>query len=410
MSETLIRSRTWRSRLALVACGILGAVLLFAIAGCGDSSSDSSSSSEPATSESTESTESSFLNADVKTKLDEEVAELEERPTSIGITEPIKKPIPSGKTIAFVRCSVPACTGQDVYFTEAAEKVGWKLVPVNSGLTAETIKNAWEQVVQGDFDAVISSAAPVAAYSKQLAELKAKGVPVVNVFSGGDTAGSNGIIDPPIAGNDFFPRAGETLAKYVLAHSTTAPNAAMFLTDAYGNNTLMAEGFEKEMKKSCPECETELVQVPLTAIGTNALAQTVTSYSQANPDVDWAFPAWNDLVTGVPAAMRGAGLAGQVKFVTLQAFGSTTANEYLENGEELVAMTPVPGPDAQWRAIDELIRYFNGESTAEDGNEGLEPWLITKEAMENEGLADEYEGTFPTVKDFKQQFEKLWGV
>jgi ribose transport system substrate-binding protein len=388
-----------RSALVVVCLAVV-----VAVAGCGSTGSSTGGGSS-------DSGGGSFLSPATAKKLAAEVAEMEKRPTSIGITQKIEKPIPSGKVVDFVHCSVPACTGQVPFLEEAAEAVGWKAVSINSGLTAESIKNAWEQVIENEPDAVISDATPVSAYAPQLAKLKQLGIPVVNQFSSGDPTGANGIITPPIAGNDYFNTAGEALAKYVLDKSTEPPDVAIFLTSAYPNNTLMAEGFKAEMTKNCQECEVDLVQVPVTSIGTSALPQTISSYYQANPDVEWGYPAWNDLVSGLPAAMRSAGLGGKVKFVTLQAFGSPTANQYLEAGEELVAMTPVPGPDSQWRCIDELIRYFLDMPTAPDGNQTLQPWLITQESAKSEGLANEGGGgDYPLVKDYKAQFEELWGV
>jgi ribose transport system substrate-binding protein len=388
----------------VIAC----AALLVGVAGCGDSGDDSTGGSTNASADG--GGESSFLSADVNERIDGEVEELKQRPGSIGITEPIKKSIPEGKVIDVIHCSVAACTSQLPFFEEAAEAVGWEVNRINAGLTPETIKNAWEQAVSNEHDAVITFGTPVAAYAPQLAELKELGIPVVNEFSSGDPAGTNGIIEPPIAGDDYFNVIGENLAKYVLSESTEPPNVAMFLTPLYPNNTLVGDGFEAVMKKECVECQFEKVEVPATSIGTNQLPQTIVSYLQGHPDVDWSLPAWNDLVSGVPAAMRGAGIEGQAKIVTMQAGGSPTTNAYLENEEELVALAPVPGPDSQWRCIDELVRYFTEQSTEPDGNENLPAWIVTQAAMEDEGLAGEFGGNYPMVKDFKQQFEDLWGV
>jgi ribose transport system substrate-binding protein len=388
----------------VIAC----AALLVGVAGCGDSDDDSAGGGTNASADG--GGESSFLSADASGRIDGEVEQLKQRPPSIGITEPINKPIPEGKVIDVIHCSVTACTSQLPFFEEAAEALGWEVNRINAGLTPETIKNAWEQAVGNENDAVITFGTPVAAYAPQLAELKALGIPVVNEFSSGDPAGNNGIIDPPIAGNDYFNVIGENLAKYVLSESTEPPNVAMFHTPLYPNNALIGDGFETVMKKECAECEFEKIEVPATSIGTNQLPQTIVSHLRGNPDVDWTLPAWNDLVVGLPAAMRGAGIEGQVKIVTMQAGGSPTTNAYLENEEGLVALGPVPGPDSQWRCFDELARYFTGQPTEPSGNENLPAWIVTREAMESEGLADEFGGNYPMVKDFKQQFEDLWGV
>jgi ribose transport system substrate-binding protein len=382
----------------------VAAALLVGVAGCGGSSG-SSSSAQGSTSEG-----GGFLSAAVEKKLDQEVAELEKRPTKIGPREKITKPIPPDKTIDVIHCSVEACTAQIPNFEAAAAAVGWKVVPVEAGLTAETIKNAWEQVVHNKPDAVITFATPESAYAPQLAKLKAMNIPVVNEYASGEPGGDNGIIAPPINGNEYFEVEGAALAKYVLAHATEPVKAVMFKVSLYPNNTLMGEGFKSELEKQCPECEMKFANLPVTDVGTNNLPPQVVSYFQANPDTNWAYLAWTDLVTGVPAAIRGAGLSGNVQLVSLQAGGpAPAANSYLENGEELVALAHVPGADSTWQCIDELIRYFTGMSTEDDSPKSVPSWLVTKEVMEKEELG-QYEGDYPMVADYQSQFEELWGV
>jgi ribose transport system substrate-binding protein len=402
------------SRIRLAACAVLGTALLLGVAACGSSSSGSSSegSTETSTAESgsSSSTESSFLSAAVSEKLGAEVEKLEERPTKIGPTEKIEKPIPKGKVIDVVHSSVEGQTSAIPYFEEAGELLGWKVVPIEAGLTAETTKNAWEQVVRNKPDGVITTASAVSSFAPQLAELKALKIPVVNQYSGGDPVGSNGIIDPPIFGNDYFLEQGAALAKYVLANTTEPIKGAMFLSKHFPNNVLMSEGFKGEIEKQCAECEVSLQEIAITAVGTNAVAEQIAAYVQANPDTNWIYPAWTDLMAGVPAAMRGAGLSGKVQFVTLQAGGAApTENSYLENGEELVAITQIPGQDGEWQCIDELARYFTGMPTTADAPTSESFWIVTQKVMEEEELG-QFEGSYPTVVNYKEQFEELWGL
>lgn len=255
---------------------------------------------------------------------------------------------------------------------------------------------------------MITFAYPTAAYAPQLAELKKLGIPVVNEYSSGDPVGSNGILDPTPYRNEYWNTQGEALGKYVLANATEPVKAVMFKVSLYGNNTLMGEGFKTEIEKQCADCEVDFEELPVTAIGTDKLPPLVTSYFQSNPDTNWGYPAWTDLITGVPAAMRGAGVGGKAKLVTLQAGGpAPAANSYLENEEEVFAMAHVPGADSTWQCIDELIRHFTGMSTEEDGPSTASTWLVTKKVMEEE--LGQYEGNYPMVADYETQFEELWG-
>ncbi|CAM5711151.1 hypothetical protein SALBM311S_03068 [Streptomyces alboniger] len=52
------------------------------------------------------------------------LAQYSKRPTSIGITQPVGKPVPSGKKIDFILCGVQSCQDLANYFTEAAKVLG----------------------------------------------------------------------------------------------------------------------------------------------------------------------------------------------------------------------------------------------------------------------------------------------
>src|SRR5262245_47791624 len=116
-------------RVRVVSAVALGSLVLLATAGCADSDAEAGA---PPTSKS--------LPADVQ--------KVVTRPTTVGITEPLKSPIPAGKTIAWVTCSIPSCQQLDAPMKEAAAAAGWTLKEVNGGATPTTIGAAWDEVVK----------------------------------------------------------------------------------------------------------------------------------------------------------------------------------------------------------------------------------------------------------------------
>ena len=56
------------------------------------------------------------------------------RPTSIGLTKPIGKPVPTGKKIVYISCGVEACEIQGDIIKQGAADLGW--TAVRSGPTA----------------------------------------------------------------------------------------------------------------------------------------------------------------------------------------------------------------------------------------------------------------------------------
>ncbi len=108
--------------------------------------------------------------------------ELEERPTSVGIKTPVGKPIPKGKTIDFIQCGVPACKTEGELFESAAGELGWTIKSINAGTTPEEIKAAYDQAIKDEPDAVLGSGYPRSLFEPEIAELKAKNIPVIEFF------------------------------------------------------------------------------------------------------------------------------------------------------------------------------------------------------------------------------------
>ena len=170
----------WRRWAMLTALVALAAVALAACGGGGSSSSSNSTSEESSGSgESKEAETASSSNDAGVEEVNKLSEELQERPTSIGITQPVGKPIPEGKEIWWISCGVPACVTLGETFSEGAKELGWTTKVINTDGSPGQIKSAWEQAVTAKPDAVTSSGTDVSQISKQLGELEAEKIPVV---------------------------------------------------------------------------------------------------------------------------------------------------------------------------------------------------------------------------------------
>ncbi len=105
---------------------------------------------------------------------------------------------------------------------------------------------------------------------------------------------------------------------------------------------------------------------------------------------------------GVPAALKSAGVGEDVKFVGIN--NNPTTAGYLKGGQSIVAEHIYGYPELMWRAVDFLIRSVNGESTEPSTAQTYPHWVVTKETIPS--TTDE----FPTVEDYRAQYERLWGV
>jgi ribose transport system substrate-binding protein len=380
--------------------------LALVIAGCGGGSSSSSSSG--ASTESSEgssggsageSSEGSSSSETAFPKAAEANAEFEERPTTIGIETPVGKPIPKGKTIDFIQCGVPACKTEGELFESAGSALGWTINSINAGTTPEEIKAAYDQAIKDEPDAVLGSGYPRSLFNPELEELKAKNIPVIQFFV--EEKAGNGIT-AVLGGIPTSETQGKMMADYILAHSTNK-SMEIGVVNAQGFETVTgtAASVEKVFSEECPECTVKKLEAPLTAIGKD-LPQRIASFLTANPGIEWSTVGYDDMVTGLPTALKGAGVEN-AKITTVNI--STSIAPYMANGEYLQSTVGSSFPEVYWRGIDLLARLFAGVEYKEDENDSTLPyWTITKETLPTT------EEEFPVVENYEEQFKQLWGV
>src|SRR5882762_3131466 len=76
------------------------------------------------------------------------LAQYTTRPTTFSLTVPVGKPIPTGKTIAYINCGNTICASQGPILETAAKVLGWTVNTINTDGTPAQIQNAWAQVLR----------------------------------------------------------------------------------------------------------------------------------------------------------------------------------------------------------------------------------------------------------------------
>lgn len=357
-----------------------------ALAACGGSSDDSSTSAGEAT------TETSDGGAGGLAAAEEVVAEYSERPTQIPISTPIGKPVPPGKTVVYLNCGLPTCAFQYEIIKEAAEILGWTAKSVANDGTPEGVSKAWEQVLTMKPDGVIYSATPKAQIEKQLAAAEKAGI----------TVAAYSVPDSPGGGISFvaatFPEqqtVGKLLAAWPVADSGEEPeivlvNLALPVLDYF------KEQFHKELPKFCSGCKVSDLDIPLTA--TNS-AERISAFLRGHSGVKYVVLTDNSLAAGLPAALRSAGLND------VQVIGDAATPETLQQlaGGEIPAIVSFAYYEILYSDMDAIARAEAGVPLLKSLENPLPYWYITAENQESD------EVVFPVVKNYKEQFEKLWG-
>jgi ribose transport system substrate-binding protein len=388
-----------RGVLAIFALACLGAILVAGCGGSGDSSSSGDSGSASETDTGSEANTGSEAGTGKFPEAEKKTAALEKRPTSIGIDKPVGKPIPKGKVIDFVQCGVPACETERAILQQATDLLGWTLKPIDSGVTPEEIKAAYDQAIKDEPDAVLSSGNPRALFEPELKTLAQMKIPVVQAFVG-DKPG-NGITGV-VGGPEASEIEGAAEADYILSHSESEDTkVGLVYVNGFETTVVVANSLKKELEAQCGGCSTAEVVVPVSSIGAD-LPQRVSSFLTSNPDVEWSSIAYSDLVVGLPTALKGAGVEN-AKLVTLNL--SPAIAPYMAKGEYLQMGFDVSFPEAYWREIDLLARYFTGQPYDEDMDDSTLPyWAVTADSLPSS--TEE----FPAVVDYEAQYKKLWGL
>lgn len=349
--------------------------------------------------------ESGSANAGAEQPLGKEmaaqVADLLDRPTSIGLDEPVDA-VPNGKQLAYLQCSLPACESLGKALQEATDVVGWDLKVIPTGATPEEIKTAWAQAVRLGPDGVIGLGHDRRFFDHELQQLAAKGIPVLRMNMVDPVGGG---VTGILLGRDAYEAAGETLAKYTLSKAGDQLTAvAVTVGEVLPSLEVMAESYKTSVEDACEQCTVEILELPSTSLGKD-LPTRVAAHLRRNPDVNWVEVGLSDMAVGLPAALRSAGLApGDVQVVGLGAY-NVAANQYLADGDFLAAVLTAASDEEMWRAVDYFIRELNGADTAPSTDRATWPeWIVTKESQPTSTE------TYPTVEDYRDQYRALWGL
>jgi ABC-type sugar transport system substrate-binding protein len=364
---------------------IVPVTALLALAGCGTGAAPAAGTANAAASD------SPGLIAARKV-----VEKYSEHPARIPVTEPVGRKIPSNKKIDFILCGVQSCQDLANFLTAAANQLGWQVKQIATQGTPESVQAAYAQALRDKPDAVVASGFPRAVYAKQLAQLKAAGVPVIQ--SNADDVVGDGI-SLLKNGPDDVAVQGEMLAAWVVADSNAQADTVYFDLPAYTILKPVKDMFAAKYKEWCEGCGLDTVDVPITSIGKD-MPDRVVSYLRSHPKVNHVVFSLGLLNVGVPAALKTAGITGRHIAVNV---GDGQNYQYIQSGLSDAAMA-LNSHEAAWLQVDALARHFTGQSMDVDQKAVLPNMLITKDNVPK-SLGD-----FPLVENYEGQFKALWGL
>jgi ABC-type sugar transport system substrate-binding protein len=332
------------------------------------------------------------------------LTKLEQRPTHIAITTPLKGKVPAGKTIDWLSCGVPACDDKYPPLKAAAAAVGWKVKFINEGLTPELVKAAWDEVVRDKPAAVaVSGGFPTAIFKSELAVMQKRGVPIVSYGDPSLNPVPPGLTAEVDGGNRMYNLIGKNFADWVAVKSNGKANVLYAYSSTYPVLVVQSNGYKAEIAKVCPACTTTYFDAPATSIGTD-LASKIASEVQAHPDVNYVVAAFNDMEAGVPDALAGIGRTPgkDIQIITQDQNANTLAD--IRSGK-LQATYVNPAGESMWQTMDVILRATLKQSITPSIDQASNTqWWVTSANVPAGS------GSLNNVADYVAQFKKLWGV
>ncbi|MDQ6731330.1 MAG: substrate-binding domain-containing protein [Actinomycetota bacterium] len=373
----------------------LALVVCLAVAACGSSSSSSSSGSSGAGASSSASSSGSASSANL-TAAQSVVSQYSSKPTPFPVDMPLTKKLAAGQQIAYLDCAAPFCAllGQLYGLGTSTLKIS-PVVPVKADASANGIQTALSSILVKKPAAVLLPAVNLGALGGSISKFQSAGIPIVGAgVMGGQAQG----ISAPVNGPNNYLLHGKILADWAIVTAGGKGNIVFYGNPELDFTKVETAAFKAEMAKNCSSCTVRYVDIPVTTIGSTAPSRVVSDL-QANPSTKVALFSSLETATGLPAAIKTAGIkvkiAGSAPVpVNLQDMktGGIAAAVGLDAG--ILALTQ----------IDAAVRLATKQPLTSAEKAGYIPSrLITAADLP----ADVSKG-YSAYPDFVQRFAKLW--
>lgn len=324
-------------------------------------------------------------------------------PEEMTVTEPLPS-APEAKSVAFVNCPVPSCQDNEGYLQDALDALGWELDVLTYDAAAPG--SAFQQAIDSDVDYIATSGLPLASIEEQVAQAKAAGIPIFEVYSTDAPGGEENNLYSQIGGAASVAVSSDVLVDWVVQESDAAANVLFVTIRDFPILVEEEDVVSAAFDERCDDCSVDVLPVTIDDLGAGDVPQQVASYLQSNPDFDHVWFSFASLSTGVSDALDGAGLLEGKKLVGLQAEAPQV--QELVDGTN-AAWTAIPHPYGMWVLADQMARHATGVWSVEQEAEAsvLPAWVIESPDVAEELLpTNGWEGP----DGFEDSFKALWGL
>jgi len=284
----------------------------------------------------------------------------------------------------------------------ALTKAGLKFQECDGQGTPSTIASCVSQAAGAGAAGIVLDAIPYGMAQNALDGAKSKGVPIVIVDQYASGAASNnqvayveGVVDQPSQVAWWLIAHSQGKAKAIISEEADSPSSI-----AYVQNSLPI------YRQYCPGCNIVVKQITATETSPQ-LQAAVSSYIQANPDVQYFYTEFEDSLQPTMAGIQQSGKSSSVDLAV--AGGSVNGLGLLKGGQVVKAVVAVDQAYAGWALTDEVLRMMTKSGPA---NETFPSRLFTAQNIGSIQVtpAAQASGVWFGDSSYTSDFAKLWGM
>jgi ribose transport system substrate-binding protein len=284
----------------------------------------------------------------------------------------------------------------------ALTKAGLKFQECDGQGTPSTIASCVGQAAGAGAAGIVLDAIPYGMAQNALDGAKSKGVPIVIVDQYASGAASNnqvayveGVVDQPSQVAWWLIAHSQGKAKAIISEEADSPSSI-----AYVQNSLPI------YRQYCPGCNIVVKQITATETSPQ-LQAAVSSYIQANPDVQYFYTEFEDSLQPTMAGIQQSGKSSSVDLAV--AGGSVNGLGLLKGGQVVKAVVAVDQAYAGWALTDEVLRMMTKSGPA---NETFPSRLFTAQNIGSIQVtpAAQASGVWFGDSSYTSDFAKLWGM
>jgi ribose transport system substrate-binding protein len=322
--------------------------------------------------------------------------------TDIGVSVPLTAKPPAGKTVAWIGGGLQSTQPITPGYQAATKALGWKLQIINyDPANPQTVNAAVQQAVDQGVDYIAISGTDIASFQQAADAAKAKNIPIIDMYSSNEATGKDGNDIYAVISNADATRAIATqISDWAISDSGGTANVVLVNLPEFPILQVGAKAGKDNYAKNCAGCSVDELDVTLADLGGGKVPGLIASYLQSHPKTNYISYSIGDLFSGVPEALRTAGLDKKVKNIggvpnveQTQTLIDKQSNEW----------SMLPRSESAWHAVDAMARLSIGQDLS-----GVNPILVTA-IWDQENVpkpAAEYTGAV----GYEGLFKKLWGL